>query len=49
MAAIDSNLARTAIVPEQSVFACAVAGLMDQGDNPAVIARAARAYPALAR
>lgn len=49
MAAIYWNLARTSIVPEQSVFARAVAALMDQGDNPAVIARAARAYPALVR
>src|ERR1051326_8404415 len=49
MAAIYWNLARTSIVPEQSVFARAVAALMDQGDNPAVLARAARAYPPLVR
>jgi hypothetical protein len=49
MAAIYWNLARTSIVPEQSVFAQAVAALMDQGDNAAVLARAARAYPALVR
>jgi len=49
MAAIYWNLARTSIVPEQSVFARSVGALMDQGDNPAVIARAARAYPALVR
>jgi hypothetical protein len=49
MAAIYWNLARTSIVPEQSVFARAVAALMDQGNNPAVLARAARAYPALVR
>ncbi len=49
MAAIYWNLARTCIVPEQTVFASAVAALMDQGDNQDVIARASRAYPALVR
>ena len=49
MAAIYWNLARTQIVPDQDVFAGAVAALLDQGDNEAVIARACRAYPALVR
>jgi hypothetical protein len=49
MAAIYWNLVRTQGVPEQLVFARAVAALMDQGDNDAVIARACRAYPALVR
>jgi hypothetical protein len=49
MAAIYWNLARTQGVPEQDVFAGAVAALMDQGDNEAVVARACRAYPALVR
>lgn len=49
MAAIYWSLARTSIVPEQDVFAQSVAALMDQGDNPSVIARACRAYPALVR
>jgi len=49
MAAIYWNLARTSIVPEQDVFVQAVAALLDQGDNPDVLARAARTYPALVR
>ncbi len=49
MAAIYWNLARSCVVPEQDVFAGAVAALMDQGNNPAVVARASRAYPALVR
>ena len=49
MAAIYWNLARTCVVPEQDVFAGTVASLMDQGDNPSVIARALRTYPALVR
>ena len=49
MAAIYWNLARSMIVPEQDVFVGAIASLMDQGDNPAVLARAGRAYPALVR
>src|SRR5258708_16796101 len=49
MAAIYSNLARTCIVPEQDVFAGAVAAQMDQIENDEVIARAYRSYPALVR
>jgi len=49
MAAIYWNLARTTVVPEQLVFADTVSTMMGQKDNPAVIARASRAYPALVR
>lgn len=49
MAAIYLSLARATVVPEQDTFAQAIAALMDQGDNPDVLARACRAYPALVR
>ena len=49
MAAIYWNLARSCIVPQQDVFARAVAASMGEKDNAAVLARACRAYPALVR